>query len=91
MSAQSVAQRKVEVTGAAGLHARPATEFAAAAARFDSAILVIKGERRADAKSVLLLLTLDVRQGDRVTIHAEGGDAEPAVAALARLLEPVPA
>ena len=89
MRAPSVAQREVEVLGAAGLHARPATDFAAAAARFDSAILVIKGERRADAKSVLLLLTLDVRHGDRVTIRAEGDDAEQAVAALARLVEPV--
>lgn len=87
----ALAERDVEIAGAAGLHARPAADFAAAAARFDSAILVIKGERRADAKSVLLLLTLDVRQGDRVTIRAEGGDAEQAVAALARLVDPVAA
>ena len=71
----------------AGLHARPAADFAAAAARFASDIRLGRGDREADAKSVLLLLTLDVRQGDRVVVSAEGPDAEEAVEALCRLVE----
>jgi phosphocarrier protein len=77
----------VEVVGAAGLHARPATEFAATAARFHCDITVGKGELTVDAKSVLLLLTLDIRQGDRIVIRADGPDAAPAVQTLAALAE----
>ena len=87
MSSTTVVRREVDVTAPAGLHARPAAEFAAAAARFDSGIRLCRGDRDADAKSVLLLLTLDVRQGDRVAVVAEGVDAEAAVESLCRLLE----
>ncbi|MGZ4119448.1 MAG: HPr family phosphocarrier protein [Actinomycetota bacterium] len=79
--------RDVEVRGAAGLHARPAADFATAAARFRSDIRVLKAGKEVDAKSVLLLLTLDVRQGDRVIVSADGPDAEVAVDTLAKMLE----
>ena len=85
MSADS-ARREVEVTNPAGLHARPAADFAATAAHYRADIRVGHAGRDVDAKSVLLLLTLDVRQGDHVVVRAEGPDAEDAVARLAALL-----
>lgn len=78
--------REVEVAGALGLHARPAATLASAAARFDADISVLRGDQEVDAKSMLLILTLDVRQGDRVVLRARGADAEAAVEALAGLL-----
>lgn len=86
MSSTTVVRREVDVTAPAGLHARPAAEFAATAARFDSEVRLGRRDREVDAKSVLLLLTLDVRQGDRVVVVAEGVDADAAVDALSRLL-----
>jgi phosphotransferase system HPr (HPr) family protein len=86
MSSTTVVRREVDVTAPAGLHARPAAEFAATAARFDSEVRLCRRDREVDAKSVLLLLTLDVRQGDRVVVVAEGVDADAAVDALSRLL-----
>ena len=77
--------REVEVAGSAGLHARPAADFAATAARFRCDVLVSKGDLTADGKSVLLLLTLDVRQGDRIVVRADGPDAEAAADALAQM------
>jgi phosphotransferase system HPr (HPr) family protein len=87
MSSTTVVRREVDVRAASGLHARPAAEFAATAARFESDIRLCRDGREADASSVLLLLTLDVRQGDRVAVVAEGADAEAAVETLSRLLE----
>ncbi len=74
------------MAGELGLHARPAAEFARSASRFASEVRVAKGGREADAKSVLLVLTLDVRRGDRVRLSASGPDAESAVEELARLV-----
>jgi phosphotransferase system HPr (HPr) family protein len=82
----SAVEREIEVTGTQGLHARPAATFAGAATRYASDIRVIRGDREADAKSMLLVLTLDVRQGDRLVLRAEGPDAEDAVDTLAELL-----
>jgi len=80
------AERMVEVTSALGLHARPAAAFAEAASGFRAALTVAKNGSEVDATSVLLLLTLDVRRGDRLVIRGTGDDAVAAVDRLAALL-----
>jgi phosphocarrier protein HPr len=70
-----------------GLHARPAALFIQTAKQFDSNITVTHGEREANAKSILSMLTLGADQGAVITIHAEGEDAEQALAALKALVE----
>jgi phosphotransferase system HPr (HPr) family protein len=81
-------RRQVDVDSPAGLHARPAATMAEAASRFRSTIHVRHGPREVDAKSVLMLLTLDVRQGDSIEISADGPDADDAVESLAALVHP---
>lgn len=81
-----IAEREVEVLDELGLHTRPAASFAEAAARFASEVRVAHGGREVDAKSVLLVLTLDVRQGDHIRLRATGPDAPDAVDALAALV-----
>jgi phosphotransferase system HPr (HPr) family protein len=70
-----------------GLHARPAAEFVKTAKQFGSAIKVTHGEREANAKSILSVLTLGVDQGAVITLHAEGEDANQALEALQALVE----
>jgi phosphocarrier protein FPr/phosphocarrier protein len=70
-----------------GIHARPAAALAAAAKPYVADIELALGERRANARSIAALMSLGVRHGDTVTIHARGGDASDASAALAALLE----
>ena len=70
-----------------GLHARPAALFVQTAKPFESDIKVAHGEREANAKSILGVLTLGAEQGAVITIHAEGADAEQALAALETLVE----
>lgn len=68
-----------------GLHARPAALFAKRAADFDADISLEKEGRQANARSLLSVLTLDIRQGDSVVVRAEGDDADAALDALAEL------
>ena len=70
-----------------GLHARPAALFVQAAKTFQSEIKVTCGQRQANAKSILSVLTLGANQGAVLTVRAEGPDAEQALAALAALVE----
>ena len=86
MTVTSSVRREVTVTSDAGLHARPAADFAATAARFEADVHVAKGSHDVDGKSVLLLLTLDVRRGDAVVIEATGPDAANAVDTLCGLV-----
>jgi len=70
-----------------GLHARPATLFVQIAKQFESDVIVTHGEREANGKSILKVLTLGVNQGAVITIRAEVEDAEAVLAALERLIE----
>ena len=70
-----------------GLHARPAALFVQKATEFQSDIKVQHGERTANAKSILTILTLGAGKDAEVTISAEGQDAAEALDALRALIE----
>ena len=65
---------------------RPAYLFAETAAKFSSDVKVIKDNLRIDGKSVLSILTLGATQGSKVTVEADGPDADQAVEILSNLL-----
>ncbi|MFT3874158.1 MAG: HPr family phosphocarrier protein [Nocardioides sp.] len=73
---------EVTLPGDVDLHARPAAEVVRAAAGFASTVEVRVDDRVADATSMLALLTLGIRRGTTVTLHAEGEDAARAVQAV---------
>lgn len=72
-----------------GLHARPAALFVQTAAKFKSKIRVKNSTRNTpfvDAKSILMILPLQVRQGHDIEISADGPDEEAALEALSQLI-----
>jgi len=75
--------RRVRVEGAAGLHARPATEFASLAKDFSAEIRVTHGGKQANGKAMASLLTLGVETGAEIVVSARGDDAQEAVDELA--------
>jgi phosphocarrier protein HPr len=79
--------RAVVIPNAQGLHARPAEMFVRLAGQFESRILLIRDDRRVEAKHIFELLTLGAGQGTRLIIEAEGPDAQDAVDALTKLVE----
>ena len=81
-----MAQREATVGPEAGLHARPAAQFVKTAKQFSSEIVVRKGDKEANAKSSLKIMTLGAKKGDTIVIRAEGNDAQEAVDALTELI-----
>jgi phosphocarrier protein len=80
-------ERRVVVATAEGLHARPAAVFVKAAAKAGVPVSVgFPGGARADARSILAVLSLDVRQGDEVVLTAEGSGADEVLDELTTLL-----
>lgn len=80
--------RAVVIQNAAGFHVRPAQLFVEKAGEFGAQITV-KTETGAevDSKSILGLMALGLEKGTKITIEANGADAEDAVNALAALVE----
>ena len=77
----------VVVTGAHGLHARPATRLVDLAKGFAAEIRLRHGAKVANAKSLISLLNLGAAQGAALRVSAEGPDAQAALAALAAAFE----
>ncbi len=79
--------RTVAVGSRVGLHARPATAIAKAAAGLPAVVRIGKGDKTpADARSLLSILALGAEHGDEVVLSANGDGAEESVAALADLI-----
>ena len=68
------------ITDEVGIHARPAGLLVKEVKKYDSVINVTKDGKSAEAKKLMALMGLGVKQGDTVTVSVEGGDEE-AVAA----------
>ncbi|GAA4246733.1 HPr family phosphocarrier protein [Dactylosporangium darangshiense] len=64
------------------LHARPAGALVRVAARFRSTVEVIFGTKRANARSVLAIMSLNATAGSTVLVRADGDDADEAAAAV---------
>ncbi len=78
--------KEIEVLNPEGLHARPATFFIHKANTFKSSIWVENGDRRANAKSLLGVLSLGIAKQTVINLIADGSDEEAAVNELAALI-----
>lgn len=80
-------ERTVIIKNTLGLHARPAALFVQLANKFQSEILVEKKGQKVNGKSIMGIMTLAAGKGQKITIRADGNDAEEAVNALEKLLK----
>ena len=78
----ATAVQSVIVTLRQGLHARPAALLAQRAKSFAAHVTLSAHGRSANARSVVAIMALGVRQGDELIIQAGGSDAAQSVAGL---------
>ena len=78
--------KEITLVNSVGLHARPATFFIQKANSYRCSGWIENNSRRANAKSLLGVLSLGVRQGDSVTLIADGIDENEAIEGLCSLI-----
>ena len=78
--------RDITLVNSVGLHARPATFFIQKANSYRCSISIESNGRRANAKSLLGVLSLGIRKGDSVTLIADGTDESEAIEGLCDLI-----
>ena len=68
------------ITDPLGVHARPAGLLAKAAKTFpDTVIMIQKGDKEVKATQLMKLMGLGVKEGDVVTVTADGPSEENAI------------
>ena len=75
-------QIELVILNETGLHARPAKVLVNLAKQFKSTISLQHKGKRANAKSMVSVLTLGAVRGSGITVQAEGVDEETAIAEL---------
>jgi PTS hybrid protein len=80
-------ETEIVLTNDIGLHARPAALLARSLTGLTADVTVRLGTKEADARSVLGLLGLAARQGDRLVVSARGEQAAEALARIRQLAD----
>ncbi len=79
--------REFTITNKLGLHARPAAMFVKVSSAHQAEIWVEKDDEQVNGKSIMGLMMLAAGYGSKLTVTAEGHDAEQAMAQIAALIE----
>ena len=83
--------KQTKIVNATGLHARPASEFVNCAKEFTSSSYIARANddnaKKANCKSIILVLSLGLTQNTDVTISAQGEDEKEALDALVKTLD----
>ena len=83
-----MSERNATIASRVGLHARPASLFIAAVNKQPVTVTISKdGSEPLNAGSILSIMSLGAKNGDIVTLAADGEGAEAALEELAALLE----
>ncbi len=87
LTGKDAVRKKLVIANELGMHVRPASLFARTAGKFNSSVMVKKGEQHVDGKSIMQLLMLGALQGTEIIVEAEGDDSDEAVAALEEIVQ----
>ncbi|WP_420403297.1 HPr family phosphocarrier protein [Nisaea sp.] len=91
MSGEAVADRctarDLTIVNQRGLHARAAAKFVKLAEKFEAEISVTKGDMTVSGRSIMGLMMLAAAPGCTIRVAAEGGDADSALEAIAKLVD----
>ena len=79
-------QKNIELNKGSWLKATSAAEFIQRASEYRSSIWIEKDNKKANAKSLLGLLALEITPGCSVRISAKGEDEEEAVSELVKYI-----
>ena len=75
-------EKSLTIVNKLGLHARAATQLVQLANQFDAEVTLLKGDKKANANSVLGLMMMESYQGEQLNVVSEGPDAEAAMNAV---------
>ena len=81
-----IVEKVVTIKNKQGLHARPAALFVQIANKFSSEVTIVKGRHKINGKSIMGIMMLAAGAGSKITVIAEGDDADKAIAELEKLL-----
>ncbi len=78
--------KELTIKSEEGLQSRPAALMVQVAGKYMSNIWIEQGSKRVNAKSIMGVLSLRLKQGDTFFIVANGDDEDKAIESISRLI-----
>lgn len=72
-------REKIILKNETGLHARPASELAKIASKYESNINLNIGDKKVNAKSILNIMAAGIKASTEIIIECDGKDEEEAM------------
>jgi len=82
-------QKEFTIANPLGIHSRPAGEVMKKAKTFPCNVFIAKEEKRVSAKSIIGVLALEMRCGDKVIVETNGEREQEALDEVGAMLESV--
>jgi phosphocarrier protein HPr len=79
-------KKEIVIANPQGLHARPAAMFVQIVSKYNSKVIVSKGDEEVSGKSIMGILTLGAQANTTLYVSVEGNDAEVVMNELEELL-----
>lgn len=70
-----------------GIHARPAAEIAKMSAKYKCKVILEVNEKKVDARSVLMMMSMGAKKGSLLKLNVEGEDEETLFVELSQYIE----
>ena len=80
-------EAKTVISRHIGRHLRSVSKFSSFVDRYSCSVNLIKGNKTADAKSILNILALRLEDGNNVTVRVHGTDEERVLADILNYME----
>ncbi len=79
-------QRAIEIKLSNGLEARPIAVLVQVASKYESSIYIESGDKKVNAKSIMGMMSLSLRNGESIVVNASGADEQEAANDIERFL-----
>ncbi len=74
-----IIEKEVVIKNESGLHARPAALFIQIANKYNSDVMIKKGKKEINGKSIMGILMLAADKGSKIKLKVSGEDAQEAM------------
>lgn len=80
-------EEKVVIVNKIGLHARPAALLVKIADSFKCDVMLVKNDQEFNAKSIFSVMSAGIKEGDAISVRANGEGEEEALAEVIALIK----
>ncbi len=80
-------KKSMQISAGSGIEARPIALLVQVASKYESKVYLETGDKRVNAKSIMGMMSLELDNGDYLTISVDGSDEESAIAELEDFLK----